>query len=250
MSKLSTSILDKIKQEHVKPKPKWWFVLMHTSMWTAIVISILVGSIAMGVLLHEFSGAEWEHIGRLDHDGVPGFVLMLPYVWFVMLGLTLLLSYHLFAHTKKGYKHQPYAVVAATALISVLLGVGMYITRTAERFEEVMIERIPPYAQYMKIREGLLVSPEHGIVAGIILDKEEGVLIILNDVMNRQWKVDIRNARYREAVVDVGRVVLALGEVDGAHDFTATDIKPFHPRIPMDFYRPAEKNERNSERDM
>lgn len=248
MSKLSTSVLDKIKKEHVKPKPKWWFVSMHVAMWVVIAVSVLVGSLAMGVLIHEFSGAEWGHVGRLNKDGVPGFVFMLPYVWFATLGLTLLVSYHLFAHTKKGYKHQPYMVVGGTVLLSVLLGFGLYASRTAERFEAVMIERVPPYAKYMEDREHLLVAPEHGVVAGMIIDEEDGVLIILNDVKNREWKVDITNARYRDKDVEVGHAVLAVGEKEDDFEFTASAIKPFRMRLPVDFYRRVKKDERKPAR--
>lgn len=245
MSKLSKSVLDKIKNEHVTPKPKWWFVAMHGAMWGVIVISVLVGSMAMGVLIHEFSGAEWGHVGRLDQDGVPGFVFMLPYVWFAALGLTLFISYHLFAHTKKGYKHQPYMIVGATALLSIFLGFGLYASKTAERFEAAMIERVPPYAKYMENREHLLVAPDHGVVAGMIIDEKKGVLIILNDVNNREWKVDITDALYRERDIEVGRAVLAIGEKSGEFDFAASAVKPFKMRLPVDFYRRVKKMKEN-----
>lgn len=241
MSKISKSVLEKIKKDQVKPKPKWWFVAMHAGMWLAIGVSILVGSMAMGVLIHEFSGAEWVHVGRLSKDGVPGFLLMLPYIWFGALGLTLFLSYRLFAHTKKGYKHQPYAIVGATALVSVLLGTGLYITRTAERFEAVMIERVPPYAEYMKGRERLLAAPDHGVLPGVIIDEENGVMIIVNDVERREWEVDISAAKYRPRDVEIGHAVLAIGEKTGDFDFTAAEIKPFRPRISEDFYRRVKK---------
>lgn len=241
MSKISKSVLEKINKEHVKPKPKWWFAAMHVGMWVAIAFSVLVGSLAMGVLIHEFSGAEWTHVARLNKDGVPGFLLMLPYIWFGALALTLFLSYQLFAHTKKGYKHQPYAIVGATAIISVLLGTGLYVTRTAERFEAVMIERVPPYAEYMRGRERLLAAPEHGVLAGVIIDEQNGVVIVVNDIERREWEVDISMAKYRPRDVEVGHAVLAVGEKTGEFLFVADDIKPFRPRIPVDFYQRVKK---------
>lgn len=244
MSNVSKSVVDKIKKEDVKPKPKWWFVIMHAAMWMLMVLAVFVGSMAVGVLIHEFVGTDWTQVHRLGRGMLPGFVLVLPYLWFGILGLMLLVSYYLFAHTKKGYRFHPLLIMGAAVLISVLLGMGLYISRTSERFEQVMIERIPQYAEYQREREQMWVAPDRGVLAGIIVDEREGVLLVLNDVKGQEWRVDISGARYRDGQVAVGRTVMAVGEKVGAYEFTASEVRPFQPRVLREL-RTSKKNERN-----
>lgn len=235
MSKVSESVIDKIKKEHVTPKPKWWFVAMHSVMWLVIAAAVLVGSMAVGVMVGEFVGVDWAHVHRLGRGPVPGAVLALPYLWFGMLALTMLLSYILFKHTKKGYRYHPLVIVGATVLISVLAGLVLYISRMSERFELMMIERVPSYAEYQMGRERMWVAPERGLLAGTVVEKRDDVLIILNDLREREWQVDISEARYKEGMVDVGMQVMVIGEKGGDYDFVASVVKPFKPLVPADF---------------
>lgn len=244
MSNISKSVLDKIKKEELKPKPRWRFVAGHVVMWGVIVFSIFVGSLAMGVLLAEIFGTEWEQVHRLGRDGIPGFILVLPYVWFATLGLTLLISYYLFAHTRKGYRHQPFAIVGATALISVLLGTGLYLSRTAERFEQELIDRVPPYAQMQMHRMKMWVAPEHGVLAGKIMRVAGKRMIIVNDLTGKRWEVDIREARYRPGILEVGVGVLVVGEKTGVGTFDAEEILPHNQRLLNGVRRLLENRER------
>lgn len=230
MSDLKKSVLDTIKKEDVKPKPKWWFALMHALVWVLAAISVVIGSVAMAVVMHEIFGTDWVVAERLGRDGIPGFLLVLPYLWFGALGVTLLAAYLLYKNTEKGYKKGPVMIVVGTMVISLVLGSVLYERQVPERVKDVMVEYVPPFAEHEMQRQEVFMAPERGVLVGIITDIQGEHLIVVNDVREREWSVDIAAARYGDDLIEVEKEVVCLGEKKGDAGFVAAEVRPLRAR--------------------
>ena len=60
MSDLKKNILEKISDQEITPKSRWWYIIGHVSLWSVFVLAILVGSLAFGMLIFEIFSSEWQ----------------------------------------------------------------------------------------------------------------------------------------------------------------------------------------------
>ncbi|MFC1810590.1 hypothetical protein ACFLZH_03760 [Patescibacteria group bacterium] len=228
MSEVSKKILDKIDIAKIKPRPKWQFILGHVAIWALFAASILFGSAAVSLGLHKlFILNDWGIMGKLPGGPVAGFLVILPYLWILVLGLMIFVASKIFTQTEKGYKVSPWIVVIASIAISMILGSILFASRTAEGMENFMRHNVKPYDQYQEFREKVWHAPEAGILPGRIVDVRGDVMIILNDLSGKKWEVDISEAQMppRMKLVE-GEVIVAVGEKTSDNEFKAEGIKP------------------------
>jgi signal peptidase I len=234
MNNISKNVLDKIKKEHIKPIPHWQFVLLHIVVWIGLVASIVLGSFAVGIVLREIFGTDWENVHRIGHDGIPGLVMVLPYVWFIALGLTLFLSSILAKHIKKSYKFSPLIITSGSILVSIILGSILYATNISDNFEQAVRDNFAPYRSLQETKEGMWMAPENGVVIGRIVATEGDTMLIINDITGQRWRIDIEDAeKPARFEPTVGNGVMAIGELIENKLFKADEIRMRDPnRMP------------------
>ena len=66
MNKISEKILDKIKQQHIIPKPRWQFLLKDYLIWAVFVIATIIGSLSVGIIIHLLVDFDWTAYKYLD----------------------------------------------------------------------------------------------------------------------------------------------------------------------------------------
>ena len=249
MSKLSSKILDKIKKEKVTPKPRWYFVLMHTLLGTAVLSSIFFGGIAVAIVIRHFMLTDWEMARQFAGGSIRSFIMLVPYIWIIFIGITILLADLLFKHTKKGYKLQPWKLVAGSIAISLILGGLFYVTKADKPIEEGLRNNLPPYQQWQIRKSQIFIAPEKGVLAGTIskINSEDKWIVI--DFKDRQWFVDISKAQKPMRLkFEIGMDVGMIGEAIEEDLFKAFRIAPWKkemrpPIKPMETMRKI--NERN-----
>ena len=131
------------------------------------------------------------------------------------LGVTLLAAYFLYKNTEKGYKKGPVMIVVGTMVISLVLGSVLYERQVPERVKDVMVEHLPP---------------ERGVLVGIITDIQGEHVIVVNDMREREWSVDIAAARYAGDLIEIEKEVVCLGEKKGDAGFVAAEVRPLRER--------------------
>jgi len=228
MSKLSKNVIDKIHEKHIKPLPKWLFIIGHIALWLLFALSIFIGAAAVSLGLHKlFVLNDWGIIGRLPGGHIGGFLLILPYIWILILGLMVLAAFHLFKHTEKGYKISPWLVVGISVVISFIVGSLMFANRTAEGMENFMREKLPQYREFQEFREKVWHAPEQGVLPGRIISIEGKSMIIMDDLNGEKWEVDISKAQVPPLMkLKVDDLIIAVGKIEGKGEFKADSIKP------------------------
>lgn len=243
MSEISKNILKKIDEENIKPIPKWQFILLHIGLFTMFVFAILFGSLATSLMLFHIWTIDWEIVPRIG-GGFHSFLYVLPYMWIVVLILMIFLATLIYKHTNKGYRVKPSMIVAISIIASLLIGSILFATKSAERMERVLRENIKPYNQYREIREQIWQVPEQGLLPGIIYDIKDKRLLILKDRFNKQWEIDITDAKFPKffPLPKEGDQIIVVGIKTGEFTFHAEGIRPA-PQLPRNFKRSIEKSE-------
>ncbi len=222
MNKVSKKILDQIEKKHIKPTPKWQFLLMHTAMWGLFAASILLGSIAVSVALFKIVASDWTIIPRLP--GGP--FIYLPYLWILIFGIMIFIASVLFEKTEKGYKHQIWIVAVASIVLSIILGSILFAVRFGEGVENSLRDNFKPYRQYQELREEIFHAPDHGVLPGRIIEIRDDIMIMMDDFSGIRWKVDITDAKLPLRDLREGEIVIAVGEKTGESEFKAEGIRP------------------------
>lgn len=228
MKSLSHKILSKIRKEHITPKPKWYFVLIHTLLWSAVIISIVLGGLAFSIILRNFSTEDWIIARHFAGGHIRSFFVVLPYLWFILVILVLLLAKQLLTHTKKGYKIRPHLLTGATIALSFMMGALFYATNWDISLEHGLRSYFKPYEKFQEYRERRWVAPAKGVLAGTIsqIDSENHMMVI--DFHDQQWTIDTSETVYRnDFEPNIDDRVRMMGESQEEHQFKAERMSLF-----------------------
>lgn len=241
MNKISEKILDKIKQQHITPKPKWQFLLKDYLVWIMFVIATIIGSLSIGVIIYLLTDFDWTVYQYLHESFFEYFVISLPYLWFVLLIIFVGLAYYQFRHTKKGYRYRPYIIILLSISFSFILGFLLFTLGTARRFDQSLIKTIPPYEKIIRRKSHIWMNPERGLLAGKIIFIKTGQELELADFKKNYWQVNIEEAHYPSFIkLESGEIIRLVGEKQDDFHFKADKIMPWHrlsgkPRVIPEF---------------
>ena len=227
MSQLSKSIIGKIKKKDLKPTPKWIFLLKRSFVWGLFGISVLFGSLAIGMIFFQVRDAGWDIYSQMN-EGLAEFVLLaLPYFWIILMIGFLALAYCDFRHTKKGYRYNIFAIIGLSLLISLVIGSTLYASGFSEKIEN-FFQEIPHYEKLHFGKRILWQRPDQGLLAGIIIRIQDDKIFLLQDFKQHPWKVDAKDAKIRPGVrLEKGQRVKMIGEKLEFGRFHATVIGPW-----------------------
>ncbi len=113
---IAEETLKKIKEDNIRPYPKWCFACKNYSFWILFFISAFLSALSTSVLVHVVF--EDELYAEAD-DIFQGTSPYFPYFWLASVVLFILFLYVAFTKTKNSYKFETWFV--ATALILLIL---------------------------------------------------------------------------------------------------------------------------------
>ena len=220
MNDTGQKILEKIKEAHIKPKPKWEFLLKNYVIWAFFALTITIGSLATGVIIFMVSHTDWRH--HLAFAGpIKQLLINLPYFWFIILVIFIALAIYNLKHTKKGYKYNPLIKVATSIIISIVIGSVVYSTGGGEKLEDIFYRHMPFYQRIMGYKGRLLLAPERGIIPGVVAKVNKNNIKI-RDFRGQIWEI----ATSTDSFV-VGQRVIIVGQQTLDNEFEGRMIKPW-----------------------
>lgn len=228
MSDISKNILDQIKEEGIKPRPRWQFVLISVALIIVLIATITTGGIAMSLILLKLFNLEWDLVSFTGDGGRPTILDVLPLVWIALLGLVLLLAVWAFEKTEAGYKYHPMWIVVGSIFISAILGGFLYGTRGADLFDKLLQENIPPYSELEKMRALRFHLPESGILPGRVVEIISPSTMQLEDLREQIWSVELAPPMMKVKNLEnipVNTMVMVVGEMRDNNNFLARDIR-------------------------
>lgn len=191
---LSAKVLEKIKEEKLKPRAKWHFIAREVVIVAAGAALLLVGSISFSTMVHRF---QYNDYGLYAHKGpdLAVFVLAtIPYFWIVATAAFLALLYYILKNTKKGYKYRLPVIVVLSVIGSLILGGVLFAIGVGRQTDRMMNQHMPGYGKMVDHGRGFWINPEDGLLAGEIIEMspEEAWLVV--DLHGEQWFVYISEA--------------------------------------------------------
>ena len=187
---LKSKVLEFIEKEKIKPTSKIYFSIRDKALWSFLLISILIGSIACSVMIFSFTNSE-AGFYQMTHDSFLGFVWdVTPYLWilvFVMFGLV---GYENFKHTNKGYKYSFGIILIVGLIINLIFGVIFHFLGVSR----IIDQDLPPNGFFMKSSDSVRRldwnQPDRGIISGEVVSFSDGSsTFILKDFNGNLWTI-------------------------------------------------------------
>lgn len=229
MENISNEVLKKIKDNHIKPKPRWYFITKNYFIWLIFGISIILGSLAFSMVLFMVRQLDWDIYRYIGNNWLETIFISLPYLWLIFFILFIWVAYYNFVHTKRGYRFKFISILLMSLVISIILGTGLYFNGFSERLENIFSEKIPYYNSLVYSCEEQWMQPKRGLLAGTIMEiglPENG--FTLRDLENSHWKIEVSNVIWKGKITPTpGLKIKLIGELMGGNHFKAIEIRPW-----------------------
>jgi hypothetical protein len=231
---LKKSVLNKIKEEKVKPIPRWEFILQNSLFWALYIAALILGSISASVIIFKIAIADWD-LNREIGGHLPGFIAkIMPLFWLALFALLLIASYYNLRHTKKGYHYKFSLILGSNILLSFLFGSIIFHTGIAKQVENVFLMHAPFYERMEHRQEDLWSQPEKGLLAGKIIEITSGNTLVLIDFEDMNWVILLDKLEKNDntnRLLQEGHLIKILGESSKEKTFSAIRIKPWEANL-------------------
>ncbi|MBT3538752.1 hypothetical protein HOF40_03195 [Candidatus Parcubacteria bacterium] len=222
---IGKNVLNTIKGK--TPRSRFAFLAKNYAFWIAGIFSIIIGAITVSVMMFIFANHEWALAGRAS-GLFTNLAYILPYFWFIIFILFIVITYYEIRHVRGGYKIALPIIIGVYIVSTFLLGFGLYKIGIGNIVEESFVQNVPLYHRMAEPRQRLFQHPEEGLLIGKVLNISEKEILLL-DLEEKNWEVDIENAHIPphmqlESLSD--RMIVVFGEDLGGQKFQAEGVRP------------------------
>jgi hypothetical protein len=226
-SSLRDSILQNIHTKNIRPRPRWQYILLHVGLYTSWIITLILGSFACALMILEFSLPERAYLHWMETQD-NGWLLALPYLWWIGLIFAVTIWYFIFSKTWRSYRIHAGIITTVLVLGSLVGGEILYITRIAHWSDRQMQRFEPRYGAMRRWFVHMMPRPEEGALPLRILGIDGGI-IRGQTPDGQKWEVQLRcssdECRERKEKIRQWRPVIFEGKISHQNVFVATEIR-------------------------
>jgi hypothetical protein len=188
---LKSKVLELIEKEKIKPTTKLYFSIKDKTLWSLLLISILIGSAACSVMIFSFTNSE-AGFYRVTHDSFLGFMFyMTPYLWVFVFLVFALIGYENFKHTNNGYKYSFGFIILVGLILNLIFGFILHTFGVAKLIDQnLSSDSIFIANSSDSLRKMSWNQPDNGILSGEVTSYSDGSsTFVLRDFNGKLWMV-------------------------------------------------------------
>lgn len=221
--------MDRIKEEDIKPVPRWRFTFRNSLFMGAFLLAVLLGALAFSIILFAIQQVDFNLTQHLSHSPLELFLGLLPLIWITLLITALLLGMYGIRYSKKGYKFTAARQLGYSAALSVLLGTLFFITGGAQWLDHSFETHISLYESINEKKIQIWMRPGEGQLAGHIEQIEDRDIIRLVDFSGKTWRIFYDRKTFIPPVVllEKGEYIKIVGTMMNDNQFQAAEIRPW-----------------------
>lgn len=223
---ISAKVWQKIADKHLKPLPRWRFLVKELILWGLFFVFLLVASIACAFILLEFLNADWDLYPQLTGSLIDYITMIFPYFWLICLSVVVVLAYYNFSLTRRGYKYGLLWIFLGTIFLSGLLGAVLYFTNLGQWLDSISEQYLPGHRVMVSRQSELWNRPEEGWLGGQIIMIALPQFVEIKSFDNHEWLVVLPQNNQR-VPLRVGEFIKILGSPIGPETFEAKEIRPW-----------------------
>jgi len=229
MKNLADKITAKLKDDNIKPKPKWQFLLKDYLLWSVFGVNVVLGAMFFVVTLFSLQDNDWDIYKHLDQNFLEYIIMTMPYLRITALAGFIFLAYYNYKHTDKGYKYKTHWILIMSVVVMMLVGGTLFLVGVEEKIENLFSRSLPYYNSTEERRIQVWHHPERGLLGGEIVEIGKDSEIVLQDCHNKSWQVNIQEVIWKGPIgkPEMGRRIKVIGEQLGEDEFKAREVRPW-----------------------
>ena len=223
----SDRFMSKIKEENIKPIPRWRFTSKNIIIWLIVLFSVICGALAFSIILFAIQTIEFNLISHMSHSSIALWLGLLPFLWIITLLVFLIASIFGLKNTRKGYKFSIRRLVTINVVLSILLGTLFFVGGGANWLENAFAVNVGIYEGINEKKAKMWSMPEEGYLSGIIQAVDD-TSMTLHDFNEDTWIIDLQDARISSIVnLEKGEKIKIIGNVTSKNCFRAKEVRPW-----------------------
>ncbi len=225
--KNSDTLISKMKDQNLKPIPKWRFTLKGMTIGLTLIVSVILGGLAFSVVLFSIQQLGFDLIAHMSHSKIEFLLGLLPFLWIVLLLVFLIIGMISIKNSRKGYKFSPSKLLLFNTAFSILLGTLFFIGGGAQWLENTFAVEIEFYESVQEKKINMWSMPENGYLSGTIESVNEETLNLI-DFSNKKWTINFQQAHIPPVVLlEEGEVIKLRGKMNSIDYFIADEVRPW-----------------------
>ena len=226
-------ILEIIKEQEIKPIPRWRFTAMRTGGWFLFLLGVFLGGLAFSVILYAIQQTDFKLKDHFGHSGLEILLSIIPFVWLILVISFFLLSIVGIRNSWGGYKLSILKQTGWSIALSMALGTIFFIGIGGSWLDNAFGNAITDYQTIEERKTNVWSNPNEGMLSGIINEIDEQYLTIM-DFKENEWTIEIEETWIAPPVLlEVGEKIKLLGEKITNNQFKADEIRPWGGRHRM-----------------
>jgi hypothetical protein len=229
--KFSDKIISKIKEEKLKPRPRWEFIFKNYFLWIVGFLSLFFGALSFSLVIYLFNSSVDIFSDRFGASFWRAFLAVVPVFWLIFLALFVFLFYLNLKKTKRAYKYSPFFILIIGLISSIALGTSFYMIGFGKKLDSALGKNINPivYGRFMNPQLDFWSEAEEGRIAGIISRLGKDKSFFLLDKNLDEWLVYYNDINSRHILnIEKGALIRCFGEKISEDQFRALRIMPMH----------------------
>jgi hypothetical protein len=147
---LSGRVLERIVDEHLRPRPRWEFVFQNCFFWGLGALAVILGALAFSAMLFEIVNAHWGLSAIAPSGFFTSFIEAVPFFWVVVLALFIFIGYLNVRRTNHGYRYSLAVIAFGAVMTSIVLGTALYMINFGRSIEEAVDRNTPFHRPVLK----------------------------------------------------------------------------------------------------
>ncbi len=196
---LAKRVLGRINDEHLRPRPRWEFLLKNYLFWGLGALAVLFGALAVSAILFEIQNVDWR-LADATHPSVLSFFLATaPFIWVFVLALFTLVGYLYVRRTQHGYRYSLTITALGAILLSLLFGSSLYAIGFGGSVEESLGDHPPFYRPILIEERSWWLAPQKGLLGGEVASvAPSATSFVLRDFSGHEWNIDTDDLSNRD----------------------------------------------------
>lgn len=218
--KFGVNVLEKIKEDRIKPRPKWAYMALDYFLWLVVAACLVFAVLAKAAALFTEKNTYWSYFWNFSWT-TKAFFLGLPMFWLAILFLFVILALYFLKLTKHGYRYSSIFIVLIILVLSIVLSILVYAFGLGEKVESVFYHRLIFYREINDEQSQRLISREEGRVAGMVIDTSNNYIMV-KDLNGKIWQVNTSSTN-----IISGQRVILVGQWINDDNFQVDFIQPW-----------------------
>lgn len=223
----SDKLIHTMKNQNLKPIPKWRFSLKGMVIGFTIFISVILGGLAFSIILFSIQQLGFDLITHMSHSKIEFLLGLLPFLWIGILIVFLILGMISIKNSRKGYKFSPSRLLLINSAFSILFGTLFFIGGGAQWLENTFAVKLELYESVNEKKIQMWSLPEEGYLSGTIESIDEKTLLLV-DFSKKKWTIDYQQSFIPPSVLlEEGEMIKLKGKMVSSEYFHADEMRPW-----------------------